>query len=339
MALTESRAEEILSAFDSKRVLVVGDMAVDEHRIGSATRISRESPVPVIEQSGHMFLPGGAANLAFNVRALGAYVSVAGLVGDDQMAGRLRAILDSAGVHTAGLITEPDRPTSAKLRIWAGGDRQHQHQQVARIDMVNRDPVSDVSQQELILYLESAVPEYDGLLVSDYENGVVDEPVLDMLLPLANSHGKFVGADSHGQLHRFHGIDALTPNQPEAEAELGRSLQDSNDLLQGGAELLLQLGCENLLVTLGAMGMALFDDQGGGELIPARRVAGVADTTGAGDTVAGVFTLCRLSGATPREAAELANLAGAAVVTKLGAATTSPAELLRMLNASGSDDA
>ena len=338
MALTEGRAKEILSAFGSQRVVVVGDMAVDEHRIGSAVRVSRESPVPVIEQSGHMFLPGGAANLAFNVRAFGADVSVAGLVGNDRMAERLRAILESAGVHTTGLITEPDRPTSVKLRIWAGGDRQHQHQQVARIDMVNRDPVSDASQQELILYLESAVPQYDGLLVSDYENGVVDEPVLQMLLPLARSHSKFVAADSRGQLHRFHGIDALTPNQPEAEAELGRSLQDPSDVLDGGAELLRKLGCGNLLVTLGAMGMALFDDQGGAELIPARTVAGVADTTGAGDTVAGVFTLSFLSGATAREAAELANLAGAAVVTKLGAATTSADELLSLLTASASDD-
>ncbi len=338
MALSESRAKEILGAFSSQRLLVVGDMAVDEHRIGSAIRISRESPVPVIEQSGHMFLPGGAANLAFNVRAFGADVSVAGLVGDDRMAERIRAILDSAGVHTAGLITEPDRPTSVKLRIWAGGDRQHQHQQVARIDVVNRDPVSEASQQELILYLESAVPQYDALMVSDYENGVVDEPVLQMLLPLARSHDKFVAADSHGRLHRFHGIDALTPNQPEAEAELGRSLQEPGDLLEGGAELLQQLGCGNLLVTLGAMGMALFDDQGGAELIPARSVAGVADTTGAGDTVAAVFTLSFLAGATAREAAELANLAGAAVVTKLGAATTSADELLNFLSDSASND-
>lgn len=331
MSLTAARAEKIFAAFADQRVLVVGDMAVDEHRIGSATRISREAPVPVIEQSGHMYLPGGAANLAFNVRALDADVSVAGLVGDDEMAGRLRAMLDSAGVHTAGLIAEPSRPTSVKLRVWAGGDRQHQHQQVARIDMVNRDPVSEVTQQELILYLEGAVPEYDGILISDYESGVVDEPVLQALLPLAADHGKFVAADSHGQLHRFRGIDALTPNQPEAETELGRSLQQSGELLDGGAALRRQLDCRRLLITLGAMGMGLFDDDGHAELIPARPVAGVADTTGAGDTVAGVFTLSLLAGASTTEAAQIANLAGAVVVTKLGAATTSPDELLALL--------
>lgn len=337
MTLSGSRADEILSAFGNQRVLVVGDMAIDEHRIGAATRISRESPVPVIEQSGHMFLPGGAANLAFNVRALGADVSVAGLVGDDQMADRLRAILESAGVHTAGLVTEPARPTSAKLRVWAGGNRQHQHQQVARIDTVNRDPVSETSQQELILYLNHAVPQYHGVVVSDYENGVVDKPVLDMLLPLARKFGKFISADSHGHLDRFRGINALTPNQPEAEAELGRSLQDHTALLEGGQELMQKLGCENLLITLGAMGMALFDDRASGEVLPAKPVAGVADTTGAGDTVAGVFTLSLLSQATPHEAAELANLAGGAVVTKLGAATTSVEELLSLMHQPMSD--
>ncbi|MDP6757278.1 MAG: PfkB family carbohydrate kinase [Chloroflexota bacterium] len=331
MELTADRAEEILARFAARRVLVVGDMTVDEHRIGSATRISREAPVPVIEQSGHMYLPGAAANLAFNVRALGADVSVAGLVGDDDMAARLRAMLDSAGVHTAGLIAEPARPTSVKLRVWAGGDRQHQHQQVARIDMVNRDPVSEVSQQELILYLEGAVPEYDGVLISDYESGVVDAPVLESLLPLAARHGKFVGADSHGQLHRFRGVDALTPNQPEAEAELGRSLQEPGELLDGGAELLRELDCRRLLITLGAMGMVVFDNEGEARAIPARPVAGVADTTGAGDTVAGVFTLSLLAGATSAEAAAIANLAGAIVVTKLGAATTSPDEILARL--------
>lgn len=332
MPLSGSRADDILSAFGSQRVLVVGDMAIDEHRIGAATRISRESPVPVIEQSGHVFLPGGAANLAFNVRALGADVSVAGLVGDDQMADRLREILESAGVHTAGLVTEPDRPTSAKLRVWAGGDRQHQHQQVARIDTVNHHPVSEISQQELILYLGHAVPQYHGIVISDYENGVVDKPILDMLLPLARKSEKFISADSHGQLDRFRGINAITPNQPEAEAELGRSLQDHKALLKGGQELMQRLDCENLLITLGAMGMALFDQHGSGEVFPAKPVAGVADTTGAGDTVAGVFTLSRLSQATPREAAQLANLAGAAVVTKLGAATTSVEELLSLIH-------
>ena len=325
------RAKQVLERVASVRLLVVGDMVVDEHIVGATTRLSREAPVPVIEQTGHLFVPGGAANPAYNARALGAEVSVCGLVGDDEMGARLRQILDGAGIHTAFLATEPNRATPVKLRIWAGGDRQRQHQQVARVDIVNREPVSESSQGELMLYLEGAVPEYDGIVISDYENGVVAGPVLDFLLPLARARSKFIMADSHGRLRRFRGVSAMTPNQPEAEAELGKSLDDESGLIAGGEELRTELDCDNLLITLGSLGIALFSRGEEASVIPAHKVTGVADTTGAGDTVAATFALSILAGATPREAAELANAAGAAVVMKLGAATTTASEIVAIL--------
>ena len=330
MPVTADRCRQILESARTSRVLVLGDMVVDEHIIGNSTRLSREAPVPVIEQSGHRYVPGGAANLAYNARSLGADVSVCGLVGEDDMGDRLRHILDEAGVHTVGLATEPSRPTGVKLRIWAGGAGQRHYQQIARVDLPYPGAVSANSQHELTLYLEGAVPESGALVISDYESGVVDAPILDFVLPLAKRHAKVVLVDSHGGFGRFQGVTAVTPNQPEAEEELGRSMKSADEIEAGGEELRARLDCDLLLITMGGDGMALFRRGQDNRTIPARPVPGLVDTTGAGDTVAAVFALCLLGGADPVEAAEVSNVAGAVVVSRLGAATVVPDEIIAM---------
>ena len=327
MTISAERCREILGAARRSRVLVVGDMVVDEHIIGHSTRLSREAPVPVIEQRGHLFVPGGAANLAYNARSLGSDVSVGGLVGDDEMGGRLRQILDEAGIHTAGLATEPSRPTSVKLRVWAGGASQRHYQQVARVDVSNREPMSEQSQQELILYLEGAIPEYGAVIISDYESGVVDAPILEYVLASAKRNGKLVIVDSHGDFARFGGVTAVTPNQPEAEAELGISMDDDKALESGGNELRSRLDCTHLLITLGGKGLALFSRGERMKTVEAHSAPGLVDATGAGDTVASAFALSLLGNADPVEAAEIANAAGAVVVSRLGASTARPDEV------------
>ncbi len=335
MTVSAERCREILEAAHGSRVLVLGDMVVDEHIIGHSTRLSREAPVPVIEQSGHLFVPGGAANPAYNARSLGSDVSVCGMVGDDDMGDRLRQILDEAGIHTAGLAAEPSRPTSVKLRVWAGGAGQRHYQQVARVDLSNRETMSENSQQELILYLEGAIPEYGAVIISDYESGVVDAPILDYVLRCAKQHSKRVIVDSHGHFARFREVTAVTPNQLEAEAELGKSMNSDDELESGGNELRADLDCEHLLITLGVNGLALFSRGEQMKTVQAHPVPGLVDATGAGDTVASAFALSLLGGAAPIEAAEIANAAGAAVVSKLGASTTRPDEVAAMFAKAG----
>lgn len=328
---TELMAAEILDRIYGCRVLVVGDMVVDEHRLGQATRLSREAPVSVIEQNEHLFMPGGGANLAYNLHNLGATVAVAGIVGDDQSSSQLHNMMSSSNIQTVGLIRDPNRPTPVKLRIWASGDRQDEHQQVARIDIVDRTPIQEDCQQELMAYLADAVPTFDCIMISDYENGVIDDRILTQLIPLAKANGILVAADSHGFLSRFSGIDAITPNQPEAEEELGDSLSVDTSVLERGSLLQRKLQCKHLLITLGGRGMVLISDDYDPELIPARTTSSVVDTTGAGDTVAAMFTLALLADAQPLHAAQLANIAGSIVVTKLGAATASHDEILSIL--------
>tara|TARA_B100001123_G_C15331520_1_gene1031344 strand:+ start:2850 stop:3947 length:1098 start_codon:yes stop_codon:yes gene_type:complete len=331
LPLTEPMAAKILDRIHGCRVLVVGDMVVDEHRLGQATRLSREAPVSVIEQNEHLFMPGGGANLAYNLHSLGATVAVAGIVGDDPSSCRLHEMMTASNIQTAGLIKDPSRATPVKLRVWASGDRQDEHQQVARIDIVDRTPIKEDYQQELLKYLADAVPTFDCIMISDYENGVVDDHILTQLIPLAAANGALIAADSHGLLSRFSGIDAITPNQPEAEDELGDSLSSDTDVLNRGLVLQRKLQCKHLLITLGARGMALVSDNYAPVLIPARTANSVADTTGAGDTVAATFVLALLTDAKPLHAAQLANIAGSIVVTKLGAATVSRDEILSLL--------
>ena len=322
------RAVEVFARAAGKRVVVLGDMVVDEHVIGAARRLSREAPLPVIEQRERLLVPGAATNVATNLRGLGCDVTVTGVVGADAMADSLDEQLTQRGIHTAGLFRDPDRVTAVKLRIWAGGDRQRPQSMIARVDTLDRSPVKPETTEAMASYLETAVTTADALVISDYEAGVVSSSVLDVALPAARDAGIVVTADAHGDLARFRNTTLLTPNQPEAEAELGREFASTADALAAAGELRRAVGVEAVLVTLGASGMALDAEIGGQAFIPAAEVGGFADPTGAGDTVAATMTAAVLGGATPREAAVLSSLAARVVVRQLGVAVVSADEIV-----------
>ena len=326
--ITSQRAAEILKRVAGKRVVVLGDMVVDEHIVGAARRLSREAPLPVIEQQERVLIPGGATNVATNLRGLGCGVAVAGVVGDDAMADCLNEQLEQRGIRTEGLLRDPHRSTAVKMRIWAGGDRQRPQSMIARVDTVDRSAVNQATTQQMSEYLEDALTEADALVISDYETGVVSASVLDAALPAARLAGLVVTADAHGGLARFGGSTLLTPNQPEAEAELGRQITSTADALAAAGELRRSVGVEAVLVTLGAAGMALDAGAGGQAYIPAATAGPVADPTGAGDTVAATMTAAFLGGATPYEAAALASVAARIVVRQLGAAVASAEEIV-----------
>lgn len=329
--IERERLLSLVEQFAGKRVLVLGDMVADEYIYGAPLKISREAPVLVLRRRGSSVAPGGALNPAVNARTLGAEVYLAGVIGDDEPGRRLRARLGELGVSMEGLLSEPGRPTSTKTRVLAG-DTQLRQQQIVRIDQIDTSELEVETQRDIIGYLNEMIPQVDALIISDYENGVINPHVLEEALPLARALGKTVVADSHGDLARFQGVTALTPNQPEAEATLGWEITDTASLERAGARLLELTGAEAVLLTRGSEGMSLFTQDSPPFHLPASTRPEVADPTGAGDTVAATFTLA--VAATPRgratrfrDAATLANLAAGLVVRRIGCATNTPAEL------------
>ncbi len=310
-------------------MLVLGDMVADEYVIGRPSRISREAPVLILHFAESFVRPGGATNTAYNLRALGAHAKVVGAIGNDDMGRRLQQALDAVGVDAGGLIVDQTRPTSTATRVLAKGVQEVQ-QQIVRIDRITRTAVEGEARERMIEAVRAGVREVDALLISDYENGVISSDVLEICLPEARRHGCRIIVDAHGDLFRFHDITAATPNQPEAEATLKRPISSDEDLRAAGAELLQGMQATGVLITRGSQGVALFEADGSTCTFPAAvwRDLEVVDPTGAGDTVAAVFTLALSSGASMKIAAYLANLAGGEVVRKVGAATLTGPELL-----------
>ena len=332
----------LVDAFAGKRALVLGDMVADEYIFGAPFRISREAPVLVLRRQGYSVAPGGALNPAVNARTLGAEVYLAGVIGADDPGKRLRTQLSALGVHMEGMLTEPGRPTSTKTRVLAG-DSQLVQQQIVRIDQIDTSELEAETKRGIITYLRETIPLVDVVMISDYENGVINPDVLLAALPQAERQGKIVVADSHGDLARFQGVTALTPNQPEAEATLGWEISDGPSLNRAGERLLEMTSAEAVLITRGSQGMSLFTRNGEPFHLPASNRTEVADPTGAGDTVAATFTLAIAATADApqptrfRDAAMLANLAAGLVVQRLGCATNTPAELAAAVNAKISD--
>ena len=307
-------------------VVVLGDVFLDEYLVGQATRLSREAPVPVLELTRRVYLPGGAANPARNVAALGGHARQVGLVGADPAGEQLRALLREAHIDDAAVAADPARATTVKTRVVAEGSLRFP-QQVARIDQVDRRAVDDATQTRLIEALARAAPGAQALLVSDYKAGVVSDRLVAACRDLAATHGLFLAVDSQGDLYKFRGFHLVRANQRDTEATLGRALTSEDDFQRAGADLLRDLGARAVLIGRGADGMSL-SEPGAYHHLPAVNRTEVYDVTGAGDTVAAVGTLAVAAGASFLEAAHLANYAAGLVVRKLGNAVPTPGELL-----------
>ncbi|HLJ55560.1 MAG TPA: bifunctional ADP-heptose synthase [Chthonomonadaceae bacterium] len=320
--LSEKRRWEIIDRFASRSVLVVGDLMADEYLYGSARRISQEGPVMVIEVDSDEFKPGGAANVANNLRALGAAVAVAGVIGDDAIGRTLVDSLDSSMMDVSSVVVDVSRPTTRKTRVVA------QSQQVLRVDREKTSPISPGVAEALLGQVSRILPNVDGVLVSDYRKGVVTPQSAAALIDLARSAGKPLITNPKPQSAVWlRGARVLSLNQIEAEGLGGGPLPDDEQALRAFGERLAALtDADALMVTRGSRGLCLWQRSGAFHAIPAHLVE-VADIAGAGDTTIGTMALALLSGASDVEAAELANLAGACVVRKHGVATISPDEL------------
>lgn len=324
--LATSRFEALLDAFPRARVLVVGDLFSDEYVRGEVARISREAPVLILSHAESKVFPGGAANAAANIASLSGGVEMAGVVGDDPMAPKLREELERRGVSTQLTLVDPSRPTTTKTRISASS-KQSVTQQIVRVDREDRGPITQALEDALLAKIGETMAAYDAVLLSDYGNGVCTPRVIEETMKLAQAAGKIVTVDSQGDLRRFPGSWILTPNQPEAEAVVGYPITDAESLRRAGAQLLAEAQSKSVLITRGGHGMALFEAEGGLTEIPAFNRSEVFDVTGAGDTVVGTLTLALAAGATFKEAIVMANVAASIVVRRFGTSVTTVAEL------------
>ena len=324
--LATPRFEALLAKFPAARVLVVGDLFADEYVRGEVARISREAPVLILSHAESRVYPGGAANSAANIASLSGRVDMAGVVGADLMAPQLRGELERRGVGTALTLTDPSRPTTTKTRISASS-QQSVTQQIVRVDREDRGPISAALEDQLLAAVGAKMADYDAVMLSDYGNGVCTPRVIEGVLALAAKHGTIVTVDSQGDLRRFPGAWILTPNQPEAEAEVGFRIVDDETLRRAGEQLVAEARAKSVLITRGGKGMALFEAEGGLTEIPAFNRSEVFDVTGAGDTVVGTLTLALAAGANFKEAIVMANVAASIVVRRFGTSVTTTDEL------------
>jgi D-beta-D-heptose 7-phosphate kinase/D-beta-D-heptose 1-phosphate adenosyltransferase len=315
-------ARALFKKMHEKSVLVVGDVMLDEWVWGSVSRISPEAPVPVVAVSDHSFTLGGAGNVASNLRAIGARVSFAGVVGGDAEGRRVRELLAAQDVDPDAVVTVDDRPTTRKTRIVA------HNQQVVRADWESARPLPAETRARVHALVKERAAAHDAVVLSDYAKGLFSRELVE-----AAGGAAVVAADPKpANLDIFAGVTCVAPNVAEAAAASGIAIVDDASLERAGSALLERLGCRYVVITRGERGMALFGAEGQRMLIPSVART-VFDVSGAGDTVIAVLTLALAAEAPIGLALQLANFAAGVVVEKLGTATASPGEILALVGA------
>ncbi|HUX07554.1 MAG TPA: PfkB family carbohydrate kinase [Acidobacteriota bacterium] len=324
---------ELAGRLAGKRVLVYGDFVLDEFLFGQIDRISREAPVFIVAHERSDFRPGCAANAVANLAALGAVPLPCGILGDDEAADQLAGLFAATGIDTDNLERVKSARTAVKTRVIAGGAHSIK-QQIVRIDRLNGASGGPQQDESIRRHLKSLLPECEAVLISDYGIGSLNAETASWLVLEARTAGLPVTADSRYRMLNYAGATAMTPNQPEVEQCLGRSIGNADEMHHAGKELLSKLGCEALVITRGGDGMCLFGPSTGPLDIPAFGNEEVVDVTGAGDTVIAAFTLGIAAGGGFENAARLANVAGGLTVLKKGTSTVSAEELRAALGGS-----
>ena len=317
-----NKLKELIKNFKDAKVLVVGDLILDEFMWGEVSRISPEAPVPVVWVKNESFMPGGASNVANNIRSLGAGVYLVGVIGDDDRGAILKGELEQKGINTDGVFVDPSRPTTLKTRVVA------HHQQVVRIDKEKIDHIGGNMISKIIAYIENIMKDIDAVIIEDYGKGVITPLLLSKIVPAAKASRKIIAVDPKEEHFKYYrGISVITPNNHEAAKAVGFEIKDETTLKKAGQVLLDKIKCKIALITLGENGMAVF--QKGKPMTHIPTVAQeVFDVSGAGDTVIASYTLSLASGLDPIQSAYIANYAAGIVVGKVGIAVVTPEELL-----------
>ena len=314
---------EILARFSGRRLIVLGDMMLDEFIWGEVRRISPEAPVPVVEVKRETLQAGGAGNVVSNLIELGATAIPVGIIGDDEGGSRMRDLFLHRGAEVSSLLTVPGRPTTRKTRIVAHS------QQMVRADREDRSPVDSGIEEAILRKFRVALESADAVIISDYDKGLLTPNLLREAITATHAAGKQVSLDPKiRNFQHYREVDVITPNQIEAERATGIEIVDQETLVAAAQRIRQMLDCRHVLITRGEHGMSLLEESGLLINIPTT-AREVYDVTGAGDTVIATLTLALASGATPEEAAIIANQAAGIVVAKVGTATASRAEIER----------
>ena len=316
---------EGIDKFSSCRILVVGDVIMDEFLWGRVERISPEAPVPVVQVEEESLVLGGAGNVVNNIISLGGQALLCGVIGNDAMGRELVHMLEKMNSPSHGLVVEDRRPTTIKTRVVAHS------QQVVRVDREESEPVTEASIERIITTVKEQTGSIDAIVVSDYGKGVVTRSLMDGLRSLGQDGQPILAVDpTVRNLALYKDVTLITPNNYEAQRMSGIQIEDDQSLRRAGAHLLEELGCQTVLITQGDKGMTLIEGNGETTQIPtvARKVF---DVSGAGDTVIATFTLALAAGLTPSEAALLSNLAAGIVVGEVGTAAVATSRLKEIL--------
>lgn len=325
--MEERIKQAVQNKFTKKRILVLGDLMVDEYIIGKVSRISPEAPVPVLNYKGREQSAGGASNVALNLHAMGGQVSMAGVAGTDESGVWLRAFLGDNGIATQGILSEENRMTTLKTRFATKG------QQLLRVDREVSSGILAETQRQLVQYVSAHIQEWDAVVLSDYCKGVFAEPeFVKALIRICNENHVIVAIDSKSRdIAAFRNADFVKPNNLELENAVDIKITDQESLDRAGKKYLAVSGAKSIIVTRGAEGISIFE-HGKERRDYSSKAVQVFDVTGAGDTVISAITLGVASGLSLDESVILANIAAGVVIGKRGTATVSTDELLEKIN-------
>ena len=324
MEINNNRIKDIFKRFIKKRILVIGDVMVDEYLSGKVSRISPEAPVPVVDISEQTIRFGGAANVAYNLLHLGCVPILVGIVGEDLMGKYFLEIMGDNGMVSEGIIQIPDRPTTVKTRII--GHSQH----IVRVDKESSDYLNSKYEKKIMEIAGSFINNIDAIILQDYNKGILTSRIIDFIISAAQKNKKLITVDpKFTNFFAYKNISVFKPNIKEIETAFAIKIKDQNDLIAIGKKLLEKIKAACVLITRGAAGMSLFEADKEPVHV-ATRARNVSDVSGAGDTVISTFTAASVGGASFREAAVIANYAAGIVCEEIGIVPVSKDKLYKV---------
>ncbi len=328
MNMDKEKLVSYIKKLNEPKILVVGDLAIDEMIYGDAERISREAPVLILQHTKTTIILGSASNASNNVSTLNdGKVGVIGVCGDDYQSGLMLDAFKKANVDCKYIIKDPSRKTITKTRI-SGSITTSITQQIVRVDRQTNLPICRETENRVIDNIEKALPEYDAVILSDYHIGTLTKRIIETTIKLANKYNKIIVVDAQKDLSIYKNVTSMTPNLPDTEKAVGFLIKNDEDLQKAGDKLLSETKANAVLITCGADGMFVIEPKRKYTKIPVFNKSEVFDVTGAGDTVTAVYTLALAAGADYVNAAIIGNIAASLVVRQFGCATTTINELL-----------
>ncbi len=311
----------IIPKFEEKKILIIGDLMLDEHIWSTVSRISPEAPVPIAKVKEITHVPGGCGNVSTNIKTLGGTALLIGLIGNDSSGQKLINALKKNKISTSHLIKSKNRPTILKSRIIAA------NQQVIRVDREEETPIPDKTERQIVSQIKALVKKVDAIVLSDYKKGILSDKICREIVNLARKHKKPLAVDPKGTNYsKYKRAMIITPNLLEAEAASGIKIKDKESLKKAGKTILRETQADHIIITRGKDGLSIFSKSGETKHIPAIQRE-VFDITGAGDTVIATLSLALASGANIKEAALLGNYAASVAVSKIGTQAVQKDEL------------